>query len=111
MEYTIVITKEPESPWRAFVPLFPGCRAEAETRDEALAQIKEQITQRHFEVVRVEVPDSGDVGAPNGNVPGNVVRLGSGSIKDFIGIFQDDPSWGAMFDEIERRRTEPITSE
>lgn len=45
MEYTVVLTKKPNSQWHAVVPALPACEAEANTREEVLAQIKDEITQ------------------------------------------------------------------
>jgi predicted RNase H-like HicB family nuclease len=95
MEYTVVITKEPDARWRAVASELPECAVEAPTRDEALARIKERIAEasQHIEVLKIEVPDS-----PNGN------GAPRDSIKSLMGLFKDDPTWGEMFDEIERRR-------
>lgn len=54
MEYTIVITKEPDSRWQAVVQGWPGCEAEAETREQVIAAIKTRLAERlrHTEVIR-----------------------------------------------------------
>ena len=102
MEYTVVITKDPNSPWRAVVPAIAHCEAEAETREEVMERIKEAIAlmpQRHLEVVKIEVPT-------------NIAQTNGTGYTTFeqewphYGIFKDDPTLDAMFDEIERRRDE-----
>ncbi len=105
MEYTVVITKEPGAPWRAVVPVLPECEAEAETRDEVLTQIKERLTTtlRHTEVVRIEVPSASEANGSSGHTT-------SAEWPDF-GIFRNDPTLGAMFDEIERQRDSRLAGE
>lgn len=100
MEYTVVITKEPDTPWRAFVPALLNCSAEAETRDEVVELIKERVAKCHLEVLRIEVPDSEKDQRSNG-APDEKSAV---SIMDFAGIFRDDPTWSKMFDDIERQR-------
>lgn len=107
MEYTVVITKEPDTPWRAFVPALLNCKAEAETRDEVVERIKERVAQCHLEVLRIEVPDSEKSQKSNGSSD----EKSRGSILDFAGIFRDDPTWGALFDEIERQRDQHLVGE
>jgi predicted RNase H-like HicB family nuclease len=103
MEYTVVITKDPNSPWRAVVPALAHCEAEAETRDEVVERIKEaiaQMPQRHIEVVKIEVPDADNLARLNGNLK----QAEEDPILKFAGIFRDDPYLDELFDEIERRR-------
>ena len=100
MEYTIVLMKKPTSRWRAVVPALPACEAEAETREDVLAQIKEEITQYHIEVVKIEVPEAENLYRSNGNLN----QLEEDPILKFAGIFRDDPTLDEMFDEIERQR-------
>jgi predicted RNase H-like HicB family nuclease len=100
MEYTVVLTKKPNSLWRAHVPALPVCEVEAATREEALDQIKDMIVQCHIEVIKIEVPE---VEAPfhqNGH-PG---KLENDPVLKWAGAFRDDPTWNEMFDEIERQR-------
>lgn len=99
MEYTVVLTKKPNSQWHAVVPALPACEAEAETREEVLAQIKDEITQYHIEVVKIEVPTTQPPMSTNGT--------GYTTFEQewpHYGIFKNDPTWDAIFDEIERER-------
>jgi predicted RNase H-like HicB family nuclease len=100
MEYTVVLTKKPNSQWRALVPSLPACEAEAETREEVLAQIKDEIAQYHIEVVKIEVPEAENLYRSNGNLN----QREEDPILRFAGIFRDDPTLDEMFDEIERQR-------
>lgn len=111
MEYTVVITKEPNAHWRAVASELPECAVEAPTRDEALTRIKERIAEasQQIEVLKVEVPDS-----PNGNQNGLAASSflkREGSIWDHLGAFKDDPTWDEMFDEIERRRDQHLVGD
>ncbi|HKQ78087.1 MAG TPA: hypothetical protein VJ810_30595 [Blastocatellia bacterium] len=103
MEYTVLITKESDSLWRASVQGFPECRAEAETRDRVITAIKACLDElmRHTEVIRVEAP------APtiqpqdlNGDIEYTTFEQ---EWPDF-GAFRDDPTLDELFDDIERRR-------
>jgi predicted RNase H-like HicB family nuclease len=42
MEYVVILEEGPKS-WGAYVPDLPGCVAVGETREEALAMIREAI--------------------------------------------------------------------
>jgi len=103
MQYTVLLSKQPDAPWRAVVPALPDCVAEAATREEALARIKEHIAQahEHFEIVQVEVP------LLNGNQLGQTFE----ERYPYYGAFKDDPTWGELFDEIERRRDETLVGD
>jgi len=41
MQYTVVLEKEPDGGFVALVPVLPGCISQGETREEALANIRE----------------------------------------------------------------------
>lgn len=105
MEYTVVITQNSSSLWRAYVPALPECEAEAETRDGVVNRIKERLEEvvPHSELLRIDLPIAP---ATSQELPvnGNSAAF-SENWPDF-GIFRDDPTWGELFDEIERRRLE-----
>lgn len=42
-EYEVVLQAEPEGGYSVFAPTLPGCASQGETREEALAMIKEAI--------------------------------------------------------------------
>ena len=104
MQYDVIITKKPDAPWRAVVREMPECTVEAATREEALARIKESIAeslqQGYWEVVPVEVSletdNNGDSLLPDSKT--------FAEKWPYFGAFRDDPTWGEMFDEIERQR-------
>ena len=43
MKYTVILEREPDSGCVAFVPALPGCISQGDTREEALANIREAI--------------------------------------------------------------------
>lgn len=96
MQYTVVITKEPDTSWRAFAPFLPDCEVNAATREEVLEQITERIAQRQVEIIQIDVP---------------VVPLnGAAAYTTFeqqwpeFGKLRGDKAWEAVFDEIEQER-------
>ena len=105
MQYTVLLSKQPDALWRAVVPVL-HCVTEAATREEVLARIKENIAQVHknFEVVQVEVP------LLNCNQPEQSERTFE-ETWPYFGAFKGDPNWGEFFDEIERRRDETLAGD
>jgi predicted RNase H-like HicB family nuclease len=51
MQYTVILEKEPQSDWGAYVPDLPGCVAVGGTREEAERLIREGI-EFHLEGLR-----------------------------------------------------------
>jgi predicted RNase H-like HicB family nuclease len=100
MEYTVIITRQPGMRWRATVPALPECVAEAATRDEVLVNIQEQIKTfiSQSEVVRLQVPIV--------TTPEATAAEAVSTPWHWSGVFQDDPTWGDLFDELERQRDE-----
>lgn len=43
MRYTVVLEKEPDGGYVVSVPALPGCASQGDSRDEALANIREAI--------------------------------------------------------------------
>ncbi len=99
MQFTAILTKQPNAPWRASIPFLPGCEAEGTTREEALAAIKEHlaVATQHIELVQIEAPQG-------------ISHNGECSEKSFaetwpgFGAYPDDPNWGEFFAELERQR-------
>ena len=59
MQYTVIVEKESQSDWGAYVPDLPGCVATAQTREEVERLIREAI-DFHIEGMRLhreEVPE------------------------------------------------------
>jgi predicted RNase H-like HicB family nuclease len=116
----------------AHVAELPDCKAEAESRDQALALIQKRLEEivRRSEIVQLEIPDlekklgkseqSGKQiehatqGAEAAKQPRLVqfspmVLASDKSVHletpwEYFGIFKDDPTWMPMLEEIERRR-------
>jgi predicted RNase H-like HicB family nuclease len=105
MEFTVVITKEPDKPWRAAAPGFTEIEVEAETRDQVIERIKERLVEslHHREIVRVEVPVELELAYSLTESHNNKVYSG---IPEGFGSFRNNPILDEMFDEIERRRDE-----
>ncbi len=98
MQYTVLISETTGGQWQAIVPVLPGCTAEAATREEALALIKEKLiaAASNFEVVQIEVPASV---SQNGQPKKSSEEEWPG-----FGAFKDDPNWGDFFTELDRQR-------
>jgi len=109
MEYTVFITKESDSLWRAVVQELPECKAEAETRDQVITAIKTRLAElmRYTEVIRIEAP------APTMQTQSLNGEVGYTTFEqewpDF-GAFRDDPTLDELFDDIERRRDAHLAS-
>jgi len=112
----------------ARVAELPDCKAEAESRDQALALIEKRLEEfaKRSEIVQVKIPKLGKAeraGKRNGQTqfktkaakPPKLVQLppmvlaGDKSVHletpwEYFGIFKDDPTWMPMFEDIERRR-------
>jgi predicted RNase H-like HicB family nuclease len=43
VKYTVVLERDPDGRFVAFVPVLPGCVSQGDTRREALANIQEAI--------------------------------------------------------------------
>ncbi|MCE7980602.1 MAG: hypothetical protein DYG89_05370 [Caldilinea sp. CFX5] len=112
MQYTTVLTHQPGQPWRAVVPALPDCVAEAPTRAEVIEKITEcvQDTIQYTEILQLQV----QVTPRNGNSESTINQEQEANPDvtsvplDLMGIFQDDPQWGQIFDEIEQRRNEHL---
>jgi ABC-type nitrate/sulfonate/bicarbonate transport system substrate-binding protein len=107
MEYAVVITKEPDSHWQAVVQGWPDCEAQAETREEVIASVTTRLHERlrHTEVIHIEAP--APALATQAATNGAEYSTFAEEWPDF-GIFRDDPTLDALFDEIERRRDEQL---
>lgn len=53
MQYAVILEKEPQSDWGAYVPDLPGCVAVGKTREEAERLIREAI-EFHLEGMRAD---------------------------------------------------------
>ena len=95
MKYTIILTPKPEGGMHVSVPALPACTVEAASRDEAIRLAREAIVQfiGRSEMVRVDIPLEVQDILPQDEVP-----------WQWFGGAKDDPTWDALFEEIERQR-------
>ena len=99
MQFTVVITRQPDAPWRAAVAGLPDCTVEAATREEALERIKARLAElpHYVEVVQIDVP-------PGPSLNGGPPEKSFQEKWPGFGAFKDDPSWGEFFEELDRQR-------
>ncbi|NJO17828.1 MAG: hypothetical protein HC877_19485 [Thioploca sp.] len=91
MKYTVLLTKENPEQFRAVAVNLPACQVQAKTRDEALSAIRDLMSRllSQAEIVQLEIPNSPHL---------------EETPWQWFGAFQDDPTWGPLFDEIEHQR-------
>jgi len=109
----------------AHVAELPDCKAEAESRDQALALIQQRLEEivKRSEIVQLKIPNLEKKleRSEKQNEPARaakpprlvqfppMVLAGDKSVHletpwEYFGIFKDDPTWMPMLDEIERQR-------
>ena len=90
MQYTVILTQESNGDYSATAPSLPRCSVKAKTRDEALDAIRETIAEvaPRSEVVQIDVSVEPKSGALQEETP-----------WEFFGVFKNDPSWAAAFDD------------
>ena len=95
MQYTLILTEKAEGGIRVTIPALPACRVEAATRDDAIRLAREAITQlvSRSEVVQVEIPEQSLATASPHETP-----------WAWFGMVREDPTWTALFDEVEQSR-------
>lgn len=100
MKYIIVLTEKSNGGIHVSIPALPDCHVEAATRDEAIKLAREAITEtiRRSEIVRLDVPQQPKSVSPD-EVP-----------WELFGAAQRDPTWGKLFEEIEKERDATRTS-
>lgn len=95
MKYTIVLTEKPEGGLRVSIPALPHLTIEADSRDHAIhlaCQAIGEVASRS-EIIQVDVPHPIQTDPPPDHVP-----------WQWLGAAKDDPTWDALFDDIERNR-------
>ena len=95
MKYTVLLTEKRDGSVMIAVPGLPDCTVEATTRDEALKRARESINRMmsRSEILQLDV----------GTEPDSKSRH-FGTPWEWFGTFKDEPTWGQLFDEIERQR-------
>jgi predicted RNase H-like HicB family nuclease len=95
MRYTLILTEKTEGGIQVTIPALPACRIEAATRDEAIRLAREAIAQlvSRSEVVHIDIPQQPRVATPPRGVP-----------WEWFGKARADPTWDALFDDLEQHR-------
>jgi predicted RNase H-like HicB family nuclease len=90
--YSILIETPKSGGYRATALGLPNCRAKGETREIALQNIQQLLTDRlsHSEIVTLKID------SPRSTHPW----------MQFAGMFQDDPQFEEMLDDIQTYRQE-----
>jgi hypothetical protein len=113
MEYRVRVfrnTTDGVERWKAFVVAIPAIRAEAESREAVLEEIKRQLA---------EAIATSEITTAPGPIPEKVLE-GDGSELDLrlskmgyrhYGIFANDPGALELFDKIERQRDQQTIDE
>jgi predicted RNase H-like HicB family nuclease len=95
MQYTLIPTEKTEGGIQVTIPALPACTIEATTRDEAIQRAREAIAQlvSRSEIVRINIPQQPRATAQARGVP-----------WEWFGEAKTDPTWDALFDDLEQRR-------
>jgi predicted RNase H-like HicB family nuclease len=95
MQYTLILTEKTEGGIQVTIPALPTCTVEAATRDEAIRLAREAITRlvSRSEIVQIEIPQQPRATVQLRRVP-----------WEWFGEAKADPTWDALFDDLEQRR-------
>ena len=95
MQYTLILTEKSEGGLQVTIPALPACRIEAATRDEAIRLASEAIAQlvSRSEIVEIDIPQQPRATVQPRSVP-----------WEWFGAAKADPTWEALFDDLEQRR-------
>lgn len=90
-----VVSSEMNGTFSAMVPSLPKCNIKAKTRQEALKAIRDKISQiiSRSEVIQLDI-----TAQPKSS------KLQQETPWEIFGEFKDDPTWGELFEQIERRQ-------
>ncbi len=93
MTYSILVEENGADGFQATALGLPECRAVAITRDQALAKLRAALAKRlsKAEIVEVEIPQSAQA---------------EHSWERFAGMFEDEPLFDQVLEDIEARRRE-----
>jgi predicted RNase H-like HicB family nuclease len=94
-QYTLILTEKTEGGIQVTIPALPACTVEAATRDEAIRLAREAIAQlvSRSEIVQIDIPQQPRATAQPRGVP-----------WEWFGEAKADPTWDALFDDLEQRR-------
>ncbi len=95
MPYTLILTEKAEGGIQVTIPALPTCTVEAATRDEAIRLAHVAITRvvSRSEIVQIEIPQQPRATVQPRGVP-----------WEWFGEAKADPTWDALFDDLEQRR-------
>lgn len=95
MQYTLILTEKTAGGIQVTIPALPACTVEAATRDEAIFLAREAIAHlvSRSEIVQVEIPQQPRTTAPPRETP-----------WAWFGEAKADPTWDALFEDLEQRR-------
>ena len=98
MKYMIVLTEKSNGGIHVSIPALPDCHVEASTRDEAIALAREAIAEtiRRSEIVHLDIEQQ--------------PKLVSHDAVPWEWFGAGDPTWGELFEEIEKERNATRTS-
>ncbi len=96
MTYNVLVEENGGDTFQATVLGLPDCRAEAATREQALAKLREALARRlaKAEIVEMEV-----------ELPQQALKK-EHSWKRFAGMFENDPLFDEVLEDIEAQRRE-----
>lgn len=118
MTCTVILTPE-NGRFRAQVAELPECKAEAESRDKALALLEKRLQEivNRSEILHLEISaPAKSLRNKTGTLkPPNLVKFEAPKVVndpdpprkgfwEYYGIFKDDPTLWPMMEEIEKRR-------
>jgi predicted RNase H-like HicB family nuclease len=94
MKYTVILTED-NGHFKATVAGLPDFDVLAKTRTEALSNVSKAISKliARSEIIQLEVPTAPKTGSISNDIP-----------WEWFGAFKDDPTWGELFEDIERQR-------
>ena len=95
MQYTLILTETAEGGIQGTIPVLPACRVEAAKRDDAIRLAREAIAQlvHRSEVVQIDIPEEPRATGVPQETP-----------WAWFGTAREDPTWDALFDELEQHR-------
>jgi predicted RNase H-like HicB family nuclease len=95
VQYTLILTEKTDGGIQVTIPALPACTIEATTRDEAIRLAREAIAQlvSRSEIVQIDIPQQPRVIAQPRGVP-----------WEWFGEAKADPTWDALFDDLEQHR-------
>jgi hypothetical protein len=94
-QYTLILTEKTGGGIQGTIPALPAYRVEAATRDKAIRLAREAIAPlvSRSEIVHGDIPQQPRATALPCRIP-----------SEWFGEAKADPTWAALFDDLEQRR-------